>query len=84
MNMGAAIRKARLVSGYSQDDLAYLIQADRSYISRIENNHAVPRLTQIGRIAAVLGTSASQIVRDAECTVHEDVTSDAFNREHSV
>lgn len=84
MNIGAAIRKARLTAGYSQDNLAYLIQAERFYISRIENNHAVPKIEQIVRIATALGIKAADIVRDAEDTVHVEVTTVAVNPELAV
>jgi ribosome-binding protein aMBF1 (putative translation factor) len=84
MNIGAAIRRARVGAGYSQDDLAYLIQGERFYISRVENGHCVPKIEQVMRIATALGIETWQLVRDAECTVHAEITTDAFNQEQPV
>lgn len=81
MNIGAAIRKARVSAGYSQDDLAYLVGMERVYISRLENGHAIPRLGQVMRIATALGIEAWQIIRDAEDNVTIQPPEEAFNHE---
>lgn len=77
INIGPAIRRVRIAASYSQDGLAYLVGCPRSYISRIENGHAVPKLEQICRIADALGVSASVIILDAECFVSAQIPTDA-------
>lgn len=77
INLGPAIRRARRAASHSQDGLAYLMGCPRSYISKIENGHAVPQLEQICRIAEALETSASAIIRDAEVFVSEQIPQSA-------
>jgi len=77
INIGPAIRRVRIASSYSQDGLAYLVGCPRSYISKIENGHSVPKLEQICRIADALGVSVSVIIRDAECFVSAQIPKDA-------
>lgn len=84
MNIGAAIRKARLAAGYSQDDLAYLVGMYRVYISRLENGRAVPRIEQVMRIATALGIETWQIIRDAEDTVTVPLPVSSVNPEVAV
>jgi transcriptional regulator with XRE-family HTH domain len=63
--LGAAIRRARLEKGLSQEHLALHAEVDRSYLGRVErgdNNVAV--LTLI-RIAEAIGFSASALLAEA-------------------
>jgi transcriptional regulator with XRE-family HTH domain len=63
---GNAIREIRKRRGISQAALAEECRLDRTYISGIERGQRNPSLTNILKIAAALGTPASQILARAE------------------
>lgn len=63
---GNAIREIRKRRGISQAALAEECRLDRTYISGIERGQRNPSLTNILKIAAALGTPASQILAHAE------------------
>jgi transcriptional regulator with XRE-family HTH domain len=54
MLIGARLRKLREERKLSQGDITDVIGLPRSYISRIENGHAVPSLETLQRLAAAL------------------------------
>jgi transcriptional regulator with XRE-family HTH domain len=64
--VGNAIREIRKRHGISQAALAEECSLDRTYISGIERGQRNPSLTNILKIAAALGTPASQILAHAE------------------
>lgn len=64
--VGNAIREIRKRRGISQSALAEECRLDRTYISGIERGQRNPSLTNILKIAAALGTPASQILARAE------------------
>jgi transcriptional regulator with XRE-family HTH domain len=84
LDIGSAIRRARELSGYSQDGLAYLVGCPQPYISKIENGRSVPPVEQIARIALALGTTASMIVRDAETFMHVRISQTSLDTNRSV
>lgn len=54
MLIGARLRKLREERKLSQGDITEAIGLPRTYISRIENGHAVPSLETLQRLAAAL------------------------------
>jgi len=63
--LGAAIRRLRLAQSVSQERLALIAEVDRSYMGRIERgDNAVAVLTLV-KVAAALGTTASELMARA-------------------
>jgi len=54
MVIGTRLRELREARKLSQGDITEMIGLPRSYISRIENGHAVPSLETLQRMAAAL------------------------------
>lgn len=54
---GQLIEEARKNAHMTQEELASLVGADKSYISRIENGKTEPKVSTFYRIAAALGLS---------------------------
>src|SRR5215472_11535691 len=54
MLIGTRLRELRKQRNLSQGDITEVIGLPRSYISRIENGHAVPSLETLQRLAAAL------------------------------
>jgi len=54
---GQLIENARKDAHLTQDELAYRIGSNKSYISRIENGKTEPKVSTFYRIAAALGLS---------------------------
>lgn len=63
--LGAAIRRARLEKGLSQEHLALHAEVDRSYLGRVERGDNNVAILTLIRIAEALGYSASALVADA-------------------
>jgi len=59
--IGAHLRRARRLKSLRLKDVADLCGVSVSFISKIENNRAVPSLSTLHRIARVLGTSVSAL-----------------------
>jgi transcriptional regulator with XRE-family HTH domain len=64
--LGQLLRKLRLESGLSQEDLALAANLDRTYISQLERGLKNPTVQTLLRIATVLRVRASQIVAELE------------------
>ena len=58
---GAAVRKARMAAGFTQEDLADRSGLDRSYIGGVERGERNPTLTVIDKIANGLGISIAEL-----------------------
>jgi transcriptional regulator with XRE-family HTH domain len=63
--LGAAIRRARLASGYSQEYLAHHAEVDRGYLGRVERGDNNAAFLTLVRIARALGVSASELIQAA-------------------
>jgi transcriptional regulator with XRE-family HTH domain len=63
--LGAAIRKARMEAGYTQEAFAAEIDLDRSYYGSIERGERNIGLEALATIATGLGTTAWQLLRKA-------------------
>lgn len=60
------IKGLRIKNKMNQEDLAFAIDADRSYISLLERGITEPSLTKIFSISKALGISPSQFVKMIE------------------
>jgi transcriptional regulator with XRE-family HTH domain len=63
--LGAAIRRARVANGFSQEYLAHHAEVDRSYLGRVERGDNNAAILTLVRIAHALGLSASELIKDA-------------------
>jgi transcriptional regulator with XRE-family HTH domain len=57
------VRKIRKLNGFSQEGLALMCEIDRTYISKVERGVANPSLLILARIAKILNTSISELVK---------------------
>ena len=60
--LGHNIRDAREKAGLSLDDLARLINSDKSHLSRVENGTQIPKIDTIFRIMDALDISSNAIL----------------------
>jgi transcriptional regulator with XRE-family HTH domain len=67
------IKVIREAHGFSQRDLAKIMIVPRTYISKIENNHATPNLSSLEHIAQALDASPFALIAMSEraLTAHE-------------
>jgi transcriptional regulator with XRE-family HTH domain len=70
--IGAAVAAKRRALGRSQSDLADQVQLNRTYLSDIERGEANVSFAVVGRLAAALGVSMSELIRNAEHLERED------------
>lgn len=63
--LGAAIRRARLERGVSQEELAHRSAIDRSYMSSIERGGQNPGIISIVRIACALEMTMTELMAEA-------------------
>ena len=61
---GARLRTLRRKRKWSQEELAYRIGMDVSYLSELENGKKEPCRTRIHRIAKGFGLCISELLRD--------------------
>lgn len=59
---GTAVRERRVALGISQEALAAMAGLSRTHVSRIERGEHAPYLTQIFRLAEVLGCRPGELV----------------------
>jgi transcriptional regulator with XRE-family HTH domain len=57
------VRRLRKVVGFSQEELAFQCEIDRTYISKVERGVANPSLLILARIAEVLEVSIEELVK---------------------
>lgn len=62
---GRAVRERRLVMGISQEELADVVQVERSHMGKIERGEHSPSLSLIIRIADALSVSPGRLVDKA-------------------
>ena len=61
---GDSVRKARLLSNYSQEELADAAGLDRSYLGSVERGERNVSLINIYKIAKALNISTSELVKN--------------------
>lgn len=52
LHLGNGLKGLRLLNGYSLEDLAFYIDKDAAYLSRIENTKLSPKMETISEILA--------------------------------
>jgi transcriptional regulator with XRE-family HTH domain len=57
------LRRLRHAKGLSQDELAYEAGVSRSYLSQLEKGAFYASLKIVGKLAAVLGVEAAELLR---------------------
>jgi transcriptional regulator with XRE-family HTH domain len=74
LQVAKAIRTLRQKSGLSQRQLALRMQVPRTYVSKIENEKAMPTLSSLQRLATALEVSMADLVRGNERTLSDEIT----------
>lgn len=64
VHVAKAIRNLRHRSGLSQRQLAIRMGVPRTYVSKIENEKAIPTLSSLARLAAALEVSIPDLLRE--------------------
>ena len=63
---GVVLREARKAHGLSQEQLAFECGLDRSYVSLVERGVQSPTIRKLFRLAEVLKTTPSELMRRTE------------------
>ena len=71
--VATAIRCLRQRAGMSQRQLALRMQVPRTYVSKIENNKAMPTLSSLQRLANALMVDIGELLRGPEIVAEEKV-----------
>lgn len=66
VSLGAAIRRARLERGLSQEELAHRASIDRSYMSSIERGGQNPGIVSVVRVARAMDMTVTELMAEAE------------------
>ena len=61
-NFGKRLRQLRTEHGFSQEELAYRVGMDVSYLSELENGKKEPCLIKLKEISQGLGISLSRLI----------------------
>ena len=64
--LGEEIRKARLRSRLTQEELAFKADISRNYVSLLELNQKSPTVDVLLRICAAMGVSAGKLISRVE------------------
>src|ERR1043165_7930483 len=81
LQVAAAIRMLRQKSGLSQRQLALRMQVPRTYVSKIENEKAMPTLSSLQRLATALEVSMGDLLKGSHRTLEDEIADlmhDAF------
>jgi transcriptional regulator with XRE-family HTH domain len=63
---GLRVRALRAERGWSQEELGFETELDRTYVSGIERGVRNPTLSVLGRLANGLNVSLSELVADVD------------------
>lgn len=66
--LGRAVRRYREKTGLSQEQFAFEVELDRTYVSGIERGVRNPTVATLLRLTAALGTTPAGLLRSAERT----------------
>jgi transcriptional regulator with XRE-family HTH domain len=58
------IKNIRIKAKITQQDLADKVGTTREYISSIENNHRMPSIEMLGKIADALNTTVKDLIEE--------------------
>lgn len=73
LQIASAIRSLRQRSGLSQRQLALRMQVPRTYVSKIENEKAVPTLSSLQRLATALEVSVGDLLKGSSRTLEDEI-----------
>jgi transcriptional regulator with XRE-family HTH domain len=73
LQIALAIRTLRQKSGLSQRQLALRMAVPRTYVSKIENEKAVPTLSSLERLATALQVSIADLLRGSGRTLDDEI-----------
>lgn len=73
LKIAAAIRALRQKSGLSQRQLALRMQVPRTYVSKIENEKAVPTLSSLQRLATALEVGVADLLNGSGRTREDEI-----------
>jgi transcriptional regulator with XRE-family HTH domain len=74
LQIAAAIRMLRQKSGLSQRQLALRMQVPRTYVSKIENEKAVPTLSSLQRLANALEVGVADLLKGTNRTLEDEIS----------
>ncbi|HET9839690.1 MAG TPA: helix-turn-helix transcriptional regulator [Candidatus Angelobacter sp.] len=73
LQVAAAIRMLRQKSGLSQRQLALRMQVPRTYVSKIENEKAMPTLSSLQRLATALEVTMGDLLKGSSRTLQDEI-----------
>ena len=73
LQVASTIRMLRQKSGLSQRQLALRMQVPRTYVSKIENEKAMPTLSSLQRLATALEVSMADLLKGSSRTLEDDI-----------
>ena len=73
LQVATAIRMFRQKSGLSQRQLALRMQVPRTYVSKIENEKAMPTLSSLQRLATALEVSMADLLKGSSRTLEDEI-----------
>jgi transcriptional regulator with XRE-family HTH domain len=74
LQVATTIRMFRQKSGLSQRQLAMRMQVPRTYVSKIENEKAMPTLSSLQRLALALEVSMADLLKGSSRTLEDEIT----------
>lgn len=63
---GIAVRQLRQQRGWSQEELAFQADINRTYLGEIERASAVPSLVTVGKLAAAFDKTPASLLANCE------------------
>src|SRR5260221_2773724 len=73
LQVAAAIRMLRQRSGLSQRQLAMRMQVPRTYVSKIENEKAMPTLSSLQRLATALEVQVGDLLKGTSRSLEDEI-----------
>jgi transcriptional regulator with XRE-family HTH domain len=73
LQVATSIRMFRQKSGLSQRQLAMRMQVPRTYVSKIENEKAMPTLSSLQRLATALEVSMADLLKGSNRTLEDEI-----------
>jgi transcriptional regulator with XRE-family HTH domain len=73
LRIAAAIRMLRQKSGLSQRQLALRMAVPRTYVSKIENEKAVPTLSSLQRLATALEVGVADLLKGTNRSLDDEI-----------
>jgi len=73
LQVATTIRMFRQKSGLSQRQLAMRMQVPRTYVSKIENEKAMPTLSSLQRLATALEVSMADLLKGSNRSLEDEI-----------